>query len=72
VPQPNILTQEELNDDLVRDLELSKSKAELLGSILKKTMESSREMSEFFRFEVVISSWSLSSERKMALCSATM
>jgi len=29
-PQPHILTQDELND-LVRDLELSKSKAELLG-----------------------------------------
>jgi len=34
-PQPHILIQEELND-LVRDLELSKSKAELLGSRLKK------------------------------------
>jgi len=32
-PQPHILTQDELND-LVRDLELSKSKAELLGSRL--------------------------------------
>jgi len=29
-PQPHLLTQDELND-LVRDLELSKSKAELLG-----------------------------------------
>jgi hypothetical protein len=35
VPQPHILTQDELND-LVRDLELSKSKAELLGSRLKQ------------------------------------
>jgi len=35
VPQPHILIQEELND-LVRDLELSKSKAELLGSRLKQ------------------------------------
>jgi hypothetical protein len=34
-PQPHILTQEEMND-LVRDLELSKSKAELLGSRLKQ------------------------------------
>jgi len=34
-PQPHILTQDELND-LVRDLELSKSKAELLGSRLKQ------------------------------------
>jgi hypothetical protein len=32
---PHILTQEELND-LVRDLELSKAKAELLGSRLKE------------------------------------
>jgi hypothetical protein len=34
-PQPHILTQDELND-LVRDLELSKNKAELLGSRLKQ------------------------------------
>jgi len=34
-PQPHILTQDELND-LVRHLELSKSKAELLGSRLKQ------------------------------------
>jgi len=34
-PQPHILTRDELND-LVRDLELSKSKAELLGSRLKQ------------------------------------
>jgi len=34
-PQPHILTQDELND-LIRDLELSKSKAELLGSRLKQ------------------------------------
>jgi hypothetical protein len=34
-PQPHILTQDELND-LVRDLELSKSKAELPGSRLKQ------------------------------------
>jgi len=34
-PQPHILTQNELND-LVRDLELSKRKAELLGSRLKE------------------------------------
>ena len=32
----------------------------------------SRKMSEFLRFAVVISSWCLSSERKMTLCSATM
>ena len=35
VPQPHILTQDELND-LVRDLELSKRRAELLGSRLKQ------------------------------------
>ena len=34
-PQPHILTQDELNS-LVRNLELSKSKAELLGSRLKQ------------------------------------
>jgi len=34
-PQPHILTQDELND-LVRDFELSKSKADLLGSRLKQ------------------------------------
>jgi hypothetical protein len=34
-PQPHILTQDELND-LVRDLEVSKSKAELLGSRLQQ------------------------------------
>jgi hypothetical protein len=35
VPQPHILTQDELND-LVHDLELSKRRAELLGSRLKQ------------------------------------
>jgi len=34
-PQPHILTQNEMND-LVHDLELSKSKAEVLGSKLKQ------------------------------------
>ena len=34
-PQPHILTEDELND-IVHDLELSKSKAELLGSRLKE------------------------------------
>jgi hypothetical protein len=63
-PQPHILTQDELND-LVRDLELSKSK-ELNSGIF------SRKMSEFLRFVVVISSWCLYSKRKLTLCSATM
>ena len=66
--QPHILTQDELND-LVGDLELSKSKAELLRSRLKQF---SRKMSEFLRFAVIVSIWCLSSERKMTLCSATM
>jgi hypothetical protein len=35
-PQPHILTQDEQND-IVRDLELIKSKAELLGSRLKQS-----------------------------------
>jgi hypothetical protein len=35
VPQPQILTQDELND-LVGDLELSKRRAELLGSRVKQ------------------------------------
>ena len=35
VPQPHILIEDELND-LVRDLELSKRRAELLGSRLKQ------------------------------------
>ena len=70
-PQPHILAQDELND-LFRDLELSKSKAELLGSKLKQWNLLEKKMSEFLRFAVVISSWCLSSERKMTLCSATM
>jgi hypothetical protein len=69
-PQPHILTQDELND-LVRDLELSKSTAELLRSRLKQR-NFLEKMSKFLRFAVVISSWCLSSERKMTLCSAMM
>jgi hypothetical protein len=69
-PQPHILTQDELND-LVRDLELSKSKAELLGSRLKQLnlLEKNVRISSF---RSVISSWRLSPERKMTLRSATM
>ena len=70
VPQPHILTQDELNV-LVRDLELSKSKAELLGSRLKQL--------NLLEKNVRISSLCIrhqqlapSSERKMTLCSATM
>jgi len=68
--RPHILTQDELND-LVRDLELSKSKAELLGS-RRKQWNLLEKKSEFLRFAVVFSSWCLSSERKMTLCFATM
>jgi hypothetical protein len=67
-PQLRILTQAELND-LIRDMELSKSKTELLGSRLKQ-WNLLEKISEFLCFEVVISIWSLSSERKMTLCSA--
>jgi len=68
-PQPHILTQDKLNN-FVRDLELSKSKAKLLGSILKQ-WNLLEKNSEFLHF-AVISSWCLSSERKMTLCSAMM
>jgi len=70
MPHPHILTQDELND-LVRDLELSKSKAELLGSRLKQ-WNLFEKNAKFLRFAVVFSSWCLSSERKMTLSSATM
>jgi hypothetical protein len=69
VPQPHILTQDELND-LVRDLKLSKSQA-YWDQYLNDGIFA-RKMSEFLRFEVVISSWCLCLERKMILCSATM
>jgi hypothetical protein len=55
--EPHILTKDKLND-LVRDLELSKSKAELLGS-RRKQWNLLEKMSEFLNFEVVISSWCL-------------
>jgi hypothetical protein len=66
-PQPHILTQDELND-LVRDLELSKSywDHDLNNGIFL------RKMSKFLRFAVILSSWCFSSERKMTLCSATI
>jgi len=56
-PHTHILTQDELKD-LVRDLDLSKSKADLLGSRLKNGIFS-RKMSVILRFAVVISSWCL-------------
>ena len=68
-PQPHILIQGELNY-LVRDLELSKSKAELLGSRQWNLLE--KKKSKFLRFAVVVSNWYVSSERNMTLCSATM
>jgi hypothetical protein len=63
-PQPNILTQDELKD-LVRDLELSKSKAKLLGSRLKRwnlleknvrmsSFRSHQQLEPFFRKEDVL------------------
>jgi len=69
-PQPHILTQDKLND-LVRDLELFKSKAELLGSRLKQwnLLEKNGRISSFrSRHQQLVPS----SERKMTLCSATM
>jgi len=69
-PQPHILIQEELND-LVRDLELSKSKVELLRSRLKKRnlLEKNVRISSFrSRHQQLVPS----SERKVTLCSATM
>jgi len=69
-PQPHILTQDEMND-LVRDLELSKSKAELLGSMFKQRnlLEKNVRISSFrSRRQQLVPS----SERKMTLCSATM
>ena len=69
-PQPHILIQDELND-LVCDLELSKSKAELLGSRLKQwnLLEKNGPISSFrSRHQQLVPS----SERKMILCSATM
>jgi hypothetical protein len=61
VPQPHILTQDELND-LVCDLEMSKSKTELLGSRLKQwnllkknvrisSFRSHQQLAPFFRKE---------------------
>jgi hypothetical protein len=70
VPQPHILTHDEVND-LIRDLELFKSKAELLGSRLKQWNLLEKSV-RIFRFVVVISNCCLSSERKITLCSATM
>jgi len=69
-PQPHILTQDELND-LVRDLELSKSKADLLGSRLKhwNLLEKNVRISSFrSRHQQLVPS----SERNMTLCSAAM
>jgi len=68
--QPHILTQDELNN-LVHDLVLSKSKAELLGLRLKRwnLLEKNVRISSFHsRHHQLVPS----SERKMALCSATM
>ena len=69
-PQRHILTLDELND-LVRDLELSKSKAELPGSRFKQwnLLEKNVRISSFrSRHQQLVHS----SERKMTLCSVTM
>ena len=69
-PLPHILFREELND-LVRDLELSKSKAELLGSRLKQwnLLEKNVRISSFrSRHQQLVPS----SGRKMTLCSGTL
>ena len=69
-PQPHILTQDGLSD-LVRDLELSKSKAELLGSRFKQwnLLHKNVRISSFrSRHQQLVPS----SGRKMTLCSATM
>jgi len=69
-PQPHILTQDELND-LVHDIELSKSKTELLGSRLKqwKLLEKNVRISSFrSRHQQLVPS----SERRMTVCSAAM
>jgi hypothetical protein len=69
-PQAHILTQDELND-FVHDLELSKSKAELLGSRLKQwnLLEKNVRISSF---RSCLQQLVPSSEKKMTLCSATM
>ena len=69
-PQPHILTQNELND-LVRDLQLSKSKAELLESRLKQWnfLEKNVRISLFrSRHQHLVPS----SQKKMTLYSVTM
>jgi len=67
--QRHILTLDELND-LVRDLELSNSKAELPGSRFKQwnILEKNARISSFCIHQQLIPS----SERTMTLCSATM
>jgi len=68
-PQPQILILDELNDH-VPDLELSKSKAELQGSRFKQwnLLGKNVRISSFRSHQELVPS----SERKMALCSATM
>jgi len=67
--QPQILILDELND-LVRDLELSKSKAELPGSRLKQWNHLGKNVRiSSFRSHQQLEP---SSKRNMALCSATM
>jgi len=69
-PQPHILTLDELND-FVRDLELSKNKAELLGSRLKQCNLLEKNV-RIYSFRSRHQHLVPSSERKMTLYSAAM
>ena len=69
-PQPHMLTQDKLND-LVRDLELSKSTTELLGSKFKQLNLLEKNV-RIYSFRSRHQQLAPSSERKMTLCSATM
>ena len=69
-PQLHILTQDKLND-LVRDLELSKSKTELLESRHKQLNLFEKNI-RIYSFRSRLQQFVPFSERKMTLCSATM
>ena len=69
-PQPQILTQDKLND-FVRDLQLSKSKTDLLGSRLKQWYLLEKNI-RIYSFRSRHQQLVPSSERKMTLCYATM
>ena len=69
-PQPHILTQDEM-DDLVRDFELSKREAKLLGSRLKQWNLLDRNV-RISSFRSLHQQLVPPSERKTTLCSATL